>query len=333
MEQPEYDLTICICAYNAEKYIAETLESLLAQSCTNFKLLVVDDCSTDRTLSIIQSFKNKGWRDFEIISLSRNGGLAHARKIAEQVVKTEFMQFVDADDLVLPHSAERLRNYLLANQQCMAVGCWAEYINENSEKIGGGIFLGPQSREEFFSLVKNNKLIFISASAMFRTEIAKRVGGRALAGFPNDGIRYQDMCEDLDLWMRMSDLYIEGKYIVVLPEVLLLYRKIPKSVSTNSYAMLLRIKHIKYNLLRRRSGNSELSFSDYMKQLSRWQRTCYAYVDWTLGLYKQAGFFYMKKNFLLFILYMGCATLFNPMYVWDKIRKNILPSLKQKKVS
>lgn len=62
-------------------------------------------------------------------------------------------------------------------------------------------------------------------TAIYDRDAALSVGGYIIDGFPSGKPRYQDYCEDLDLWTRMSDLYIEGKAIVVIPETLCLYRK------------------------------------------------------------------------------------------------------------
>ena len=69
------------------------------------------------------------------------------------------------------------------------------------------------------------KLIFMASTSIYNREIALLVGGHSIKGFPEGKPRYQDLCEDLDLWTRMSDLYKEKKAIIVLPEVLYQYRK------------------------------------------------------------------------------------------------------------
>ena len=172
--------------------------------------------------------------------------------------------------------------------------------------------------------------MFIPPCNISRVEFIRRAGCRAIEGFPSGKVRYQDMCEDLDLWTRMSDFYNEGKYIVVLPEILLKYRKMPSSRSANSRAMSSRIRQIKTNLLRRRDGLPELSYMDYISSLSKWQRMWYSYVDWSSGLYKQAGFHYLNKNYFRFICCLCGTLIFNPKYLVQKIGKNILPSIVNK---
>lgn len=318
------NITVCVCAYNAEKYIVKTLNSLCNQTYSDFDFLLIDDCSTDNTHRIVQSyFYDHPCINAKIIHLGSNKGLAYGRKIAERLVTTEYILFFDADDLALPQYVEKLYMRIQQDAQCMAVGCYCEYIDDAGNLIGGGIRIGSKTSEEFRNRAAKEKLMFMSASSIIRVSDMRQAGGRHIEGFPSGKPRYQDMCEDLDLWTRMSDFYKEGKYMLVLPEVLFRYRKIPTSMSANGNAMNMRMRHIKCNLKRRRRGEVELSFIDYLASLSTWQKVKYAYSDWSQNFYKQAGFHYMQKHYLRFIWYYGCAAVFNLGYFMQKMRYNI----------
>lgn len=319
------NLTICICAYNAEKYIEQTLESIYQQSFHDYDFLFIDDCSTDRTKEITESFlSSHEWINAKIVTQSKNMGLAYGRHTAEKIVKTDLLLFFDADDIALPRYVEKLVKTIMDDDKCMAVGCYCEYISENSKRFGGGIFIGSKNKEEFFERAKKEKLIFMSASSIIRVSDMKLAGGRNINGFPPGKPRYQDMCEDLDLWTRMSDFYKDGKYIVVIPEVLFQYRKMPSSMSANGHAMSMRMRHIKCNLKRRRAGLAELTFIDYIASLTTWQKIKYGYEDWGQNFYKQAGFHYLQKNYFRFLWNIGCAALFVPGYFLQKLAKNIV---------
>ena len=320
------ELTICICAYNAEQYIEQTLDGLYRQTCRDFDLWIINDCSTDNTAAVAEDFFRKhNWSGTKIISLPENGGLANGRHIAEELCQTEFLLFFDADDIALPQYVEKLLKKIKSEENCMAVGCYCEYISETSKRIGGGIYVGPTTKEDFFDRAEREKLMFMSASSIVRVKDMKVAGGRQILGFPPGRPRYQDMCEDLDLWTRMSDFYKDGKYIVVIPEVLFQYRKMSSSMSADGHAMSMRMRHIKCNLKRRRAGLNELTFIDFMAGLTRWQKIKYAYVDWGQGFYKQAGFHYLQKNYCRFLWYLGCAALFAPGYFLQKLVKNVFP--------
>ena len=91
-------ISIIIPVYNKEKYIRETLESILAQSYKNWELICVDDVSTDSSYEIVSSIKD------DRISLIRNtkyNGANYCRNYGLAIAKGEFVMFVDADDLLL----------------------------------------------------------------------------------------------------------------------------------------------------------------------------------------------------------------------------------------
>ena len=317
-------LTFCICAYNAERYIRETLESLFNQTSRVFDLWVVDDASTDQTRTICEKFFiEHQWSCAKVITLPENGGLAAGRRYAEMHIKTEYIGFIDADDVMLPHAVERMMDVIEADENCMSISGYCSYISPTGNDIHGGIFIGATSKEVFFEQAAKEKLMFRPPMNISRVSWIRRAGCRAVEGFPDGKPRYQDMCEDLDLWTRMSDFFKEGKYMLVLPEVLFKYRKIPSSMSANGIAMNMRMRHIKCNLKRRRRGEAEYTFIDYLSSLTPWQRMKYAYSDWSQGFYKQAGFHYMKKNYLRFLLNFGCAALFNPSYFLQKMKHNV----------
>lgn len=85
-------------AYNAEAYIAETIASVLAQTYTNWEMLIVNDCSKDNTVEIVQSYAAKDKR-IKLINLKQNSGAAVARNTAIQNAKGRYIAFLDSDDL------------------------------------------------------------------------------------------------------------------------------------------------------------------------------------------------------------------------------------------
>ena len=324
-------LTVCICVYNGEKYITETLESICSQTFQEFDLWIINDCSTDNTLHVIEDFfANRENINVKVTTLTENGGLANARRVAEQSVDTPFICFIDADDIAYPQAIEKMFDLINSQPDCMTVSAYCEYISPDSKKIGGGIFIGPTTREKFIEKAAGNKLMFIPPFNISRTEFISKAGFRSVDGFPPGKPRYQDMCEDLDLWCRMSDFYKLGKYMLVIPEVLMKYRKFPQSVSADSRAMNWRMRHIKNNLILRRSGKEELNFVDYMAKVTGWQKIKYFFKDFGSDFYKQAGFCYMQKRYCSFVWYFMLAAVISPGYVIQKITNNILPYFRSK---
>lgn len=96
-------ISVVIPLYNKERYIKNTIESVLNQNFTDFEIIVVDDGSTDRSLEIAKQFK----QDFIKVFSQENQGVAIARNTGAQAGSGEIIAFLDADDLWLPnHLAE-----------------------------------------------------------------------------------------------------------------------------------------------------------------------------------------------------------------------------------
>ena len=317
------DLTLAICMYNAEKYIEETLLCIMAQTKQDFYLMIINDCSTDSSADVVNRFFVDHPRQYEMVNLPENRGLAFGRRYVEEHADTKYLLFVDADDCPLPLFVEKLYDKISSDSQLMAVGCYLEYMNLDGKKTKGGIFIGETSKNGFYQKALKEKLIFMASTSIYNREVALSVGGHNIYGFPEGKPRYQDLCEDLDLWTRMSDLYVDGKAIIVIPEVLYKYRK-GDGISTGAYGMLLRMRHIKTNLKRRRSGEKELSFIDFQNSLSEKEIASLKKEATAVNSFRNAYYYLKKGNFLLFIKNIFISIYNNPKYMIDKIKHNLL---------
>ncbi|MDD6669897.1 MAG: glycosyltransferase family 2 protein [Bacteroidales bacterium] len=317
------DLTVVICMYNAEKYIEETLESLMAQTVQDFQLLIINDCSTDNSVDIVKKFFNEHPRQYELVNLEKNQGIAYARNFALNKSTTKYLVFIDSDDIPLPNLLQEEYELLSNDSSLIAVSSWCDFIDENNKKLKGGTFLGDTTKEDFKQRASKNKLIFLLIQTMFDREYAKKAGGVRCEGFPEGKPRYRDYCEDLDLWTRMSDFYKEGKYIITIPKVLYHYRKID-GLSSNHYNMILKMKFVKFNLLRRRNDLAELSFVDFLNQTSEKQKREWIRESKAADNLRNGVYYIVKKH----NLFKGIQCLFltiwyNPSYIYEKIKHNL----------
>lgn len=318
------DLTLAICMYNAEKYIEETLKCIINQSFQEFDLLIVDDCCTDNSLVLVDRFFQKHPRQHQIVHINPNGGLCAGRLFVEKNVSTKYLLFVDSDDL--PHSnlVEKLYNKITSDEDLMAVGCYLDFIDSKGKKLNGGIYLGDTTKESFYKRAEKGKLIFMQPTAIYNREIALSVGGHNVDGFPEGRPRYADLCEDLDLWTRMSDLYVNGKAIVVIPEVLCHYRKHQKAMSTNSLGMILRMKHIKRNVKARRNEGEDISFVQFLNSISKDDMKKIKREADATDAFRCA--YYELREFKIFsgVIHLCISIIKNPKYVYNKITRNLL---------
>lgn len=106
-------VSIIVPAYNAEKYIAETIDSVIAQTYSNWELIIVNDGSTDNTLRVIENYLNKDKRISFITK--HNTGVSDTRNTGITKAKGEFIAFLDADDVWLPNNLEKKTDCLIKN--------------------------------------------------------------------------------------------------------------------------------------------------------------------------------------------------------------------------
>ncbi|MBR4152135.1 MAG: glycosyltransferase [Selenomonadaceae bacterium] len=108
-------ISVIIPMYNAEKYIGECLDSILAQTFKDFEVIVVDDCSTDNSASIVKNYAPKFDGKFLLTrTLNNSGGAAMPRNKAMTLSRGEYIFFIDADDAITPTAFEEL--YSVAKQ-------------------------------------------------------------------------------------------------------------------------------------------------------------------------------------------------------------------------
>lgn len=125
-------VSILIPCYNSANWISETLESALAQTWPNKEIIVVDDGSTDNSLAVAKSFESP---IVKVIS-QENRGASVARNRAFQESQGDFIQYLDADDLLAPDKIERQVQRLVdGNSNCVAAGEWARFYKTPSEAL------------------------------------------------------------------------------------------------------------------------------------------------------------------------------------------------------
>lgn len=318
------NLTLAICVYNCENYIEETLNCIINQTFQSFDLVIINDCSTDNTKKLIEQFFEGIPRSYKLINFDINKGIAFGRKYVFENMCSKYIIFVDGDDK--PHSllVDKLYNKIEADKNLMAVGCYHEYIDKNGAKIGGGLFIGESTKAGFFEKARNRKLIFMQPTAIINRDIALSVGGFGIEGYFDFKPRYQDLCEDLDLWTRMSDLYIEGKAIIVIPEVLSQYRKMPHTASTNTIGIIIKIKYVKSNLLKRRSGEKEITFVEFYNSITPLQMKKIKREAGASVMLREGAFALRSRRIFTAIHKILYSIWLNPFYIIQKIKNNIV---------
>ena len=220
-------VTVVIPTYNRADLLRLTLQSILAQTLPPAEVIVVDDGSTDSTLELLREV------DASVIRNPDGGwGPAKGRNAALERVSTEYVAFVDSDDLVRPDALERLRDALAAAPD--APFAFVRGLSARREADGWrqeGV-IGPsreEQRDMLGSLFARNSVP--SSGNLVRTEVARRIGGY------DPRVRW---AEDHHFWVRAAKL---GEPIHV-PEIGCIYRRhvgnryAPVSAEEDTYAIL-----------------------------------------------------------------------------------------------
>jgi glycosyltransferase involved in cell wall biosynthesis len=126
--------------YNGAKYLKETLESVLAQTYTNWELLFVDDCSTDDSLEIVRSYRDERIR---ILQNEKNSGAAVSRNYALREAKGKWIAFLDSDDLWVPFKLEKQLTFMVENDYAFTytyyrvcnMGEWENFVRISPKKV------------------------------------------------------------------------------------------------------------------------------------------------------------------------------------------------------
>jgi len=224
-------VSVLMPAYNSEKYIAEAIESILNQTFKDFELIVIDDCSKDKTWKIIQKYAKKGKR-IVAVKNTKNLGISDNRNKGISISKGKYIAPLDNDDWSYPERFAKQVEFLNQNPEIGIVGGTVEIYDETFTKL--------LYKNTFYSddkhLRKNifRQLPFSHSSVMYRREI----------GVENPYNNKLCTAEDYDFYFRAGIKYKFAN----LPDVLIKYRtsQTQESTTKNRYqsylAMYIRLK-------------------------------------------------------------------------------------------
>lgn len=198
-------VSVIIPVYNREKYIGEAINSVLAQSFTNFELLLIDDGSTDDSVEIMRSYADPRVR---LVCNEHNLGIPKTRNKGNQLARGEYIAILDSDDTAVPDRLAKQVAFLDRYKDYALVGSWAALIDEEGRSLKKG------KRRFVSSGEVKSQLLFRCclphSSVMARTAIMQAYGYR----------EQYVLCSDFDLFVRLARKYKLGR----LPEPLVRQR-------------------------------------------------------------------------------------------------------------
>lgn len=120
-------------SFNSEKFISETIKSVQNQTYQNWEMIIVDDCSTDNTVSKISDFLQD--KRIQLNQLNQNSGTGIARNKALSLAKGRFIAFLDSDDLWKPEKLQKQVEFMISENQPFTFSFY-ECIDENGKSLG-----------------------------------------------------------------------------------------------------------------------------------------------------------------------------------------------------
>lgn len=139
-------VSIIMPTYNCGRFIAESINSVLAQTYTNWELLIVDDCSADNTAEVVASFKDPR---IHYQRNERNSGAAVTRNTALRLVKGRYIAFLDSDDLWLPEKLERQIAFM---EKMGYAFTYHEYTEIDEDSMPLGIYVSGKKHVRPFDM-------------------------------------------------------------------------------------------------------------------------------------------------------------------------------------
>jgi len=220
-------VSVVMSACNTGRYLKESIDSILAQTFSDFEFIIIDDGSTDDTLKILRDYESRENR-LKIISRP-NTGLTKALNEALSHARGRFIARMDGDDIAMPDRFEKQIACLNEHPECVLLGSRVELIDPFGLRIGAGDYMKLTHEEISTMLLQGKGGAVVHPACMMRRDALEKVGGYK---------EQYNNSEDLDLFLRLSEI---GQ-VANLPDVLLKYRRHLESVSHQKYENQWKLK-------------------------------------------------------------------------------------------
>jgi glycosyltransferase involved in cell wall biosynthesis len=200
-------VTVLMPVYNAEAFLREAIESILQQTLTNFEFLIIDDGSTDNSVSIIKSYNDDRIR---FVQNEQNCGISATLNLGIELATCELIARMDADDISYPERLQKQYDFIQNNKEVDLLSTWAREVTESGAPIRS-----EKWRRPFFYYNLTFECWIYHPTVMYKRSAVLDVGAYSTP-----------YSEDYDLWWQLSRKY----KIDNLPEVLLDYRLTTESL-------------------------------------------------------------------------------------------------------
>jgi glycosyltransferase involved in cell wall biosynthesis len=249
--------SILVPCYNQAHYLEHLVSTVRSQSFTAWELLIINDGSTDETLSVSTSLSA---RDTRVrIYTKENGGLSAARNSGLKYATGTFVQFLDADDFLLPDTLQRVFDFVGSDNSIDIIQVGYHYVNENNSRVLHTVL--PPKRNSMLPYVLVNNL-GPCHSFFVRRELIDKIGSF------DETLK---SAEDWDFWMRAAKI---GVRFAVLRECLVAYRYVPSSMSRDAFRMYNALKTVSLRATEGDVFNKAISEREINEGIKRHLLTC-----------------------------------------------------------
>ncbi|MCA9883402.1 MAG: glycosyltransferase [Anaerolineae bacterium] len=306
-------ISVVIPAYNAETYLAETLDSILAQTYQQFEIIVVDDGSTDNTVKIVKEYANKDSR----VTLIQNdhGRQSKARNTAIAASKYEWIAPVDSDDILLPNRFQCQLEEAAKHPEVVAWASFAERVTADGHPYRR-LESPPTTMEKYREMQANHDLIFIpNSTCLIKKSVIEKIGGYD-ARF--DGV------EDLELLDRVA---AEGP-VLVIPEVLLHYRMYDDSSTAayDKYVAQRKLFRFLFKRRKERQNGRDIDIDTYLETYDNISsvRRFLRHLDTLSGFHHRvAALQFGEKKYMPALKSLILSTIYNPWFTVHGVLKRL----------
>lgn len=209
-------VSVIIPSYNHGHFIGEAINSVIKQSFKDWEIIVIDNNSSDSTQDVLSEY---GDIDLRILNIENKGIIAASRNLGINHSKSEYIAFLDADDLWYPKKLETCIDFLSEDYDMV---CHSEkWVRNNQEKE---VHYGPENKATYDSL------LFLGNCISTSSVVLKREIFSSVVGFSEDS-RFIS-AEDYDLWLRISK---DNKKIGFTNEILGEYRIHADNISKDKF--------------------------------------------------------------------------------------------------
>lgn len=201
--------------FNSSEFIAETIQSVVAQTYTNWEMIIVDDCSTDNTVEKVKEYQDKDNR-IHLYELKQNSGSAIARNTAMDHAEGRYIAFLDSDDLWLPEKLAKQLSFMKEKDIAFSFTKYTRILEDGTKT--NAVSTTPES-VNYDDLMK--RCVIGCLTVMLDRD---KIGEMRMVN-----IRTR---QDYAFWLQITK---KGYLAYGLPEILSEYRLVDNSISSNKW--------------------------------------------------------------------------------------------------